>query len=105
MLNFIAFILLFFLVAIVAGAVAVNVIVRKWLNRLRETMGGNAAGKASRSRQAGQRHAGRDNRRDAYSQGGRQTDGITITDTRDQATAARRIFADNEGEYVDYEEI
>lgn len=100
MFHFLVFILMFFLVAaVIALAVGVYVL-RKGISMFR-----NAAGKVAggRAHGAGGRRAGNGYGGGAWSTG-RQSARQTVTDTRDEATANRRIFADNEGEYVDYVE-
>ena len=97
MLNFLLFVILFFIAAAVIGAAAVLFAVRRGLGRLRRAMGGSQDEKRKRASWGpdgtyGSRAAGTDGR-------------CTVTDLRDPAVANRRIFADDEGEYVDFREV
>lgn len=101
MFHFLAFMLLFFLVAVfVAIGMAVWALRRgigMFRSAARKATGGE--GRDARSRGHAGPGPGSARRR------AQDETGVTIIDTRDRATASRRIFADDEGEYVDYEEV
>lgn len=101
MFHFLAFMLLFFLVAVfVAIGMAVWALRRgigMFRSAARKATGGEGRGARARGSAAGGTGSAR--RR------AQAPPGVTIIDTRDRATASRRIFADDEGEYVDYEEV
>lgn len=100
MFHFLAIIILFFLAALLVGASVGLFLLRKGIGIFR-----SAARKATGAagRQGGAHGRSRQGAGAARRQAQAAT-GETIIDTRDHATASRRIFADDEGEYVDYEE-
>lgn len=90
LIKFILFLFLFFVVVIVLTAV-------KFAWKVRELMRG--------FRQNGQPqddYTGYQHRQTGYQH--RQADGSTIIDQRSQQEKQTKIFEDNEGEYVEYEE-
>ena len=100
MFHFLAFMLLFFLVAVfVAIGMAVWAL-RRGIGIFRSAAR-RATGAGGRDASA-RGHAGPGPGSARRAQG---ATGVTVIDTRDRATASRRIFADDEGEYVDYKEV
>ena len=100
MFHFLAIILFFFLAALLVGVSVGLLLLRKGIGFFRSAArkATGAAGSQG-SRQGRSRTGAGSARRSAQT-----ATGETIIDTRDHATANRRIFADDEGEYVDYEE-
>lgn len=96
-LLFILFIVVFVLVATLAVGAYV---LRKGIGLFRNTAG-NVTGK---KRHGGPSAGGRGGREWHSGRASHSGDGPVIIDARDAKTANRRIFADDEGEYVDYEE-
>ena len=100
MLHFLSVLLLFLLFAVVIAIAVGAYLLNKGIRMFRK-----AADKATGRQTHTEADDGRRGR--ASGRGGGTTHtatGETIIDTRDRATANRRIFADNEGEYVDFEE-
>lgn len=98
MFNFFLFVFLFFLVIVIAGIAVVVHVVRRGL-RFFHGVSGDGAHRTANTH--GRRHRASGGRwRAAHA-----SSGETVIDLRDTAVANRRIFADDEGEYVDFEEI
>ena len=101
MFHFLAFMLLFFLVAVfVAIGMAVWALRRgigMFRSAARRATGGEGRGARARGSPPG--GTGPAKRR------AKAPPDVTIIDRLSRATASRRIFADDEGEYVDYEEV
>ena len=92
MLHFLSVLLLFLLFAVVIAIAVGAYLLNKGIRMFRK-----AADKATGRQTHTEADGGR--RGTAHT-----ATGETIIDTRDRATANRRIFADDEGEYVDFEE-
>lgn len=95
----ILFVILIIILLAVATAIAVGAYMLHKGIRLFRNAAGKATGRDSRDA-AGSRQrqgAGSQSRHTSFADSGE-----TIIDTRDRATINRRIFADDEGEYVDY---
>lgn len=93
LLGFVLIVLLFGLLLIVAVVALIYNKVQSLRSRL---FGG---GRASRPSGSGYRSA----RADARSRNGRQSS-ATVYDTRSDTARSRRIFSDDDGEYVSYRE-
>lgn len=101
MFHFLAFMLLFFLVAVLVAIGMAVWALRRGIGIFRSAArrATGAADRDARSRGHAGPGPGSARRR------AQDATGVTVIDTRDRATASRRIFADDEGEYVDYKEV
>lgn len=100
MLSFILSIIVFFIILAVIIVAIVAVFIFKGVRIFKKATNG-ANGNNGRRRQYTYNNSNEQRKQ----QRNTHTDtGETIIDNRDQATAKRKIFADNEGEYTDYEE-
>lgn len=101
MVQLLLFVLLAFVAIGIIAALVVAHFVRKGVRKVRSAMGFDQAAGQGKSR-TGTYGGG------SQSRTGRQSaasSGLTIIDTRPPEVARRRIFSDDEGEYVDYEEV
>lgn len=85
-LKFIGFIFLFFVIATIIGIVRIYLTVRRMHKSMKERFGTGS----KESKPEGET---------TYS-----SDGSIITDTRKQSRSEKKIFENDEGEYVDYVE-
>lgn len=101
MLNFLLFIILFFVIlAVVVFATAAH-FVMKGFRLFRNAAKGGGGRSYSHDRRYG---SGPQGRTDTGSGNGTQP-GEAVTDLRDRSVADRKIFSHDEGEYVDFQEI
>ena len=98
MFNFLLFIILFFIIAVVA----VIAVAARFLWRGYHMFRNLNQGKDRRQGRGWQYDAGVN--RETSGRHTRTSSGETIIDARDSDTASRKIFSENEGEYVDFEE-
>lgn len=87
-LKFIGFIFLFFVIATIIGIVRIYLTVRRMQKSMKERFG--------------QGQGKRENKPEGETTYG--SDGSIITDTRKQSRSEKKIFDNDEGEYVDYVE-
>ena len=80
-------------IGLIAIVFAVLNFVRRSVQRFTRTMGGNDAGDKQQYRQ-------QNTRRTTTTK-----EGVTIIDQRPPSANRRKIFSDNEGEYVDFKEV
>lgn len=103
--GLLAILLIIFIVMVVGAMLVVRILYRS-INRLRDAARsamGMDSGEAGRRSRGGSSEGQGDSAR----QQGRRTQtsaGTTIIDNRDPEQAERKIFADDEGEYVEFEE-
>lgn len=105
MLHGLLFILLFALAALLVVAMLIVRFLSNGFRIIRDAAKAATGGDAGNT--AGTGTGRNDNRRRQERPEGRRhttASGETIIDSRDPQNADRRIFADNEGEYVDFEE-
>lgn len=101
MVQFLLIVLIAFVATGIIAALVVAHLLRKGVRKVRSAMGFDKAAGQGKSRSetnggTGQSRAGRQSA---------ASSGLTIVDTRPPEVARRRIFSDDEGEYVDYEEV
>ena len=112
-MNFLVFLLLVFLAFVATGMLTVVYFVSKgvrFFRRFSRDVGERAArqqwGRMSGEelRRMAEKHYGTANGGGRSHDGDRMKDGVTVEDRREPGAANRKIFARDEGEYVDFTE-